>query len=1081
MGRVGWSAWWFLLVVPHPLVVWEVVVNTDCELWSHQDGFPGVGWSALVSGGVWVGRWGGCGGGGPMGRVGWTVGWFLLVVPHPVVVWEVVVNTDCELWSHQDGFPGVGSSALVSGGVWVGRWGGCGGGGPMGRVGWTVGWFLPVVPHPVVVWEVVVNTDCELWSHQDGFPGVGWSALVSGGVWVGRWGGCGGGGPMGRVGWTVGWFLPVVPHPVVVWEVVVNTDCELWSHQDGFPGVGSSALVSGGVWVGRWGGCGCGGPMGRVGWTVGWFLLVVPHPVVVWEVVVNTDCELWSHQDGFPGVGSSALVSGGVWVGRWGGCGGGGPMGRVGWTVGWFLPVVPHPVVVWEVVVNTDCELWSHQDGFPGVGSSALVSGGVWVGRWGGCGGGGPMGRVGWTVGWFLLVVPHPVVVWEVVVNTDCELWSHQDGFPGVGSSALVSGGVWVGRWGGCGGGGPMGRVGWTVGWFLPVVPHPVVVWEVVVNTDCELWSHQDGFPGVGSSALVSGGVWVGRWGGCGGGGPMGRVGWTVGWFLLVVPHPVVVWEVVVNTDCELWSHQDGFPGVGSSALVSGGVWVGRWGGCGCGGLMGRVGWTVGWFLPVVPHPVVVWEVVVNTDCELWSHQDGFPGVGSSALVSGGVWVGRWGGCGCGGLMGRVGWTVGWFLPVVPHPVVVWEVVVNTDCELWSHQDGFPGVGSSALVSGGVWVGRWGGCGGGGPMGRVGWTVGWFLPVVPHPVVVWEVVVNTDCELWSHQDGFPGVGSSALVSGGVWVGRWGGCGGGGPMGRVGWTVGWFLPVVPHPVVVWEVVVNTDCELWSHQDGFPGVGSSALVSGGVWVGRWGGCGFGGPMGRVGWTVGWFLLVVPHPWSCGRSWSTQIVTSPRANPSSRQPLLAPTPPRANPSSRQPLLAPTPPRANPSSRQPLLAPTPPRANPSSRQPLLAPTPPRANPSSRQPLLAPTPPRANPSSRQPLLAPTPPRANPSSRQPLLAPTPPRANPSSRQPLLAPTPPRANPSSRQPLLAPTPPRANPSSRQPLLAPTPPRANPSSRQPLLAPTPPRANPSSRQPLHRIAGRLVTRSGVAAVV
>ena len=32
-------------------------------------------------------------------------------------------------------------------------------------------WFLPVVPHPVVVWEVVVNTDCEMWSHRDGFPG----------------------------------------------------------------------------------------------------------------------------------------------------------------------------------------------------------------------------------------------------------------------------------------------------------------------------------------------------------------------------------------------------------------------------------------------------------------------------------------------------------------------------------------------------------------------------------------------------------------------------------------------------------------------------------------------------------------------------------------------------------------------------------------------------------------------------------------------------------------------------------------------------------------------------------------------
>ena len=51
-------------------------------------------------------------------------------------------------------------------------------------------------------------------------------------------------------------------------------------------------------------------------------------------------------------------------------------------------------------------------------------------------------------------------------------------------------------------------------------------------------------------------------------------------------------------------------------------------------------------------------------------------------------------------------------------------------------------------------------------------------------------------------------------------------------------MGWFLPVVPHPVVVWEVVVNNDCEMWSHRDGFPGVGSSGLVSGGFWVGRWG---------------------------------------------------------------------------------------------------------------------------------------------------------------------------------------------------------------------------------------------------
>ena len=41
-----------------------------------------------------------------------------------------------------------------------------------GRVVWTVGWFLPVVPHPVAVWEVVVNKDCEMWSHRDGFPGA---------------------------------------------------------------------------------------------------------------------------------------------------------------------------------------------------------------------------------------------------------------------------------------------------------------------------------------------------------------------------------------------------------------------------------------------------------------------------------------------------------------------------------------------------------------------------------------------------------------------------------------------------------------------------------------------------------------------------------------------------------------------------------------------------------------------------------------------------------------------------------------------------------------------------------------------
>ena len=54
--------------------------------------------------------------------------------------------------------------------------------------------------------------------------------------------------------------------------------------------------------------------------------------------------------------------------------------------------------------------------------------------------------------------------------------------------------------------------------------------------------------------------------------------------------------------------------------------------------------------------------------------------------------VRRWGGCGCGGLIGRVVWAAGWFLQAVPHPVVVWEVVTNTDCGMWSHRDGFPGV-----------------------------------------------------------------------------------------------------------------------------------------------------------------------------------------------------------------------------------------------------------------------------------------------------------------------------------------------------------------------------------------------------
>ena len=95
------------------------------------------------------------------------------------------------------------------------------------------------------------------------------------------------------------------------------------------------------------------------------------------------------------------------------------------------------------------------------------------------------------------------------------------------------------------------------------------------------------------------------------------------------------------------------------------------------------------------------------------------------------------------------------------------------------------------------------------------------------------------------------------------------------MGRVVWTVGWFLPVVPHPVVVWEVVVNTDCEMWSHRDGFPGVVWSGLVlvgsgwDGGVVpvaVGSW--VGLFGPWGGSSRSY-------HTPWSCGRSWSTQIV--------------------------------------------------------------------------------------------------------------------------------------------------------------------------------------------------------------
>ena len=69
----------------------------------------------------------------------------------------------------------------------MGRGGGCGRGGLIGRVVWTVGWFLPVVPHPVVVWEVVVNNDGEMWSTGTDSPAwarLVWSLVGSG--WVGR-------------------------------------------------------------------------------------------------------------------------------------------------------------------------------------------------------------------------------------------------------------------------------------------------------------------------------------------------------------------------------------------------------------------------------------------------------------------------------------------------------------------------------------------------------------------------------------------------------------------------------------------------------------------------------------------------------------------------------------------------------------------------------------------------------------------------------------------------------------------------------------------------------------------------------
>ena len=546
-------------------------------------------------------------------------------------------------------------------------------------------------------------------------------------------------------------------------------------------------------------------------------------------------------------------------------------MGRVVWTVGWFLPVVPHPVVVWEVVVNTDCEMWSHRDGFPGVVWSGLV-------RWG----------LGGTVGWFRLrwahgsgcldrgVVPPGRTtprgrvggrgqhrLWDVVTpgRIPRRGWS---GLVSVGSGwdggvVPVAVGSWVGLFGPWGGSSRSYHTPWSCGrsWSTQIVGcgH--------TGTDSPAWA---------------GLVW--SWWGLGG---------TVGWFRLrwahgsgcldrgVVPPGRTtprgrvggrgqhrLWDVVTPGRIPrrglVWSGPVGSGWDGGVVPVAVGSWVGLFGPWGGSSRSYHTPWSCGrsWSTQIVRcgH--------TGTDSPAWS----------GLVWSGGVWVGRWGGSGCGGLMGRVVWTVGWFLPVVPHPVVVWEVVVNTDCEMWSHRDGFPGVVWSGLVSvgsgwdGGVvpvavgsWVGLFGPWGGSSRSYHTPWSCGrsWSTQIVRcgH--------TGTDSPAWA----------GLVWSGGVWVGRWGGSGCGGLMGRVVWTVGWFLPVVPHPVVVWEVVVNTDCEMWSHRDGFPGVGWSGLVlvgsgwDGGVVpvaVGSW--VGLFGPWGGSSRSY-------HTPWSCGRSWSTQIV--------------------------------------------------------------------------------------------------------------------------------------------------------------------------------------------------------------
>ena len=64
---------------------------------------------------------------------------------------------------------------------------------------------------------------------------------------------------------------------------------------------------------------------------------------------------------------------------------------------------------------------------------------------------------------------------------------------------------------------------------------------------------------------------------------------------------------------------------------------MGRWGGCGCGGLIGRVVWAAGWFHPAVPHPVVMWEVVVDKVCEDVGHTGTDSPAWSGLVWSGGV------------------------------------------------------------------------------------------------------------------------------------------------------------------------------------------------------------------------------------------------------------------------------------------------------------------------------------------------------------------------------------------------------------------------------------------------------------